>query len=101
MAGWAKPGVKCVCVDHSDIFNPNLAIVPPMGERHMIKGVLDDYLGRGTTLLIEGYPNVSLRLGHDMGWAIWRFRPLITRTQQQDLAIFTPLLSGINRRIEA
>lgn len=92
MSSWAKPGVKCVCVD--DV--PRGGVVrsphPPVGVTLTIKGVSPDYFGRGVHLHISGYPNVCPIVGHDVGWRISRFSPLVTRTQSQDLALFTPLL---------
>jgi hypothetical protein len=91
---WAKPGMKCVWVNVAPLPGYRRdGQVPDSGTVVTIRGLVADYAGRGLHLQIVGYPNVDR--GNDVGWRIARFRPLITRTQSQDVALFTPILDGL------
>jgi len=90
MSSWAKPGVKCVCVD-----------VRGEPGKHLAKGgiytISAKMANRGNTGLFRNvlsFVLVEVRnpLSPNGGFAAIRFRPLVTRTQSQDLALFTPLL---------
>lgn len=97
MAFWAKPGVKCVCVD---------AASERFARLFTWSGHADDFqLLNGATYTISEvlvHPlcdlvciklvELSDRGYADFGYALDRFRPLITCTQEDDLAIFRPLL---------
>jgi hypothetical protein len=91
MAAWARVGMECVCVDDFIQTRPDLPLEdfiyglsvtdPSKGEVCRIEGISYDL---GTVFLdIEGY---------EWRYEICHFRPLNPSTQEQDLAIFRPLL---------
>ena len=91
---WAKPGAKCVRVTDA---HPLSRSVKEFGIKMVKGGVytirlvrVDRYTGR--LLLVFGeLPDP----GGNLGWGIEAFRPLITRTQEQDVALFRHLLDGL------
>lgn len=83
VSAWAKPGVKCVCVDaewYAEDLGSRRTPDPIKGQTYTIDEVVDggEYIG------IVGF---SLTYFETSG-----FRPLIT--QQDDVALFTHLLTG-------
>lgn len=74
---WAKIGVKCICIKggawrmvKDGIRSPEL---PSFGEECVIDAIQDDYIW------VAGYE----------GWfAICRFRPLTTKTIEDDISVF-------------
>ena len=98
MISWAKPGVKCVCIDASPYESPGH---PPLFgwpiERRVytVKAVGQFHPHYdGVMLQIAELANPALIDGRDCGWDIRRFRPLITRTQEDDVALFRHHLAG-------
>lgn len=99
MSSWAKPGVKCVCVD--DDFSrsaPKLRSLvdcwPQKGPIYTIRRVRE-YPGHGVMLLLHEVRNPRVVYGRWDGepqFSVLRFRPL-TPKQQQDVAFFRHLLS--------
>jgi hypothetical protein len=100
MSSWAKPGVKCVCI------LPNakwaaarwFADAPIGGSIYTIREVVDG----GTALLLHEIQNRQCIVEYEAGpaigepcFGIWRFRPLITKTQEQDVALFRHILDGL------
>jgi hypothetical protein len=77
VSAWARPGVKCVCVDDAPRDSRQPMVVK--GRQYEIESVHD----RSCTLF-----------GVDDGQFYWldRFRPLVT--QQDDVALFQHLLTG-------
>lgn len=105
MAHWAKPGVKCVCVDDAwigiELYERMGDVVPsrlPMiNEVLTITAVMDDLSH------CPGVPTATIALvfsdlGHDWGFAANHFRPLTTTSQEDDVALFRHLLepTGVN-----
>lgn len=85
MSAWAKPGVKCVCVEFTPIYigaRPHPAD-PVDGGVYTILGVWHDE--DGTFLQLA-------ECDGDYGYEISDFRPLITRSQEDDVALFRKLL---------
>ena len=87
MTSWAKPGVKCVCVDATRGRVSGLPVPFAFGDVLTIRQVAYD-----GGLRFVGIPTIDPQDGRRTTYAIERFRPLVTRTQSQDLALFTPLL---------
>jgi hypothetical protein len=95
---WARVGAKVVCVDArwfegtSPLVNRSVYTVVSVG--HSSGQGLDGRSGRFVCLeLLEAAnPTDSGDPDGDPGFDICRFRPLITRSQEDDLAIFRPLL---------
>lgn len=81
MSAWAKPGVKCVCVDGGD--KPALCT----GAVYEIIG-LKEFLGR-LYVEVDVKPDVT----GDRHYLVARFRPLITL--DQDIALFAHHLDGV------
>lgn len=97
-AMWAVPGAKCVCID--DVWGNGFrgrqapSRLPMLNEVLTIKEVFGAEEWAGAN--IPGGAAVSfVELGHDWCFAISSFQPLVTRTQEQDLAIFLPLLTDL------
>lgn len=91
MGSWAKPGVKCVCVVQGDI-GPKRHDVCTVDE---VKAdatgvwlVLSEYGWRHTDTLTTVERRRPL-------FRVERFRPLVTKTQEQDVALFWHLLAPI------
>ena len=88
---WAAPGVKCVCVDGNwaehEIQRGGVYRVPMVNEVLTIACVRDNEY-----LVFEEIPERQ-EAGKIIAWSIRSFRPLVTRTQDQDLELFLPLLT--------
>lgn len=108
MSAWAKPGVKCVCVGRpkSTDFR-GIIRVPDVYETLTIRDVFIGVLSDGTeavTLRFSEIQNPVVDTTHGMverGYWAAHFRPLVTRTQEQDLALFTPILDSLPIREDA
>lgn len=86
--GWAKPGVKCICVDVSGFLCHLDWPVPVKGVIYVIEALHPD----DGSLLLQG-----LSVHGDNWFSGWRFRPLITL--EDDISMFTALtnMSPIER----
>lgn len=90
MSAWAKPGVKCVCIDDGwsettaeGGWLPNR--IPMIHEVLTVAGAVQKY---GSVFLFF----VEIPGG---GFHIECFRPLVQHTQEQDLEHFLPLLDSV------
>jgi hypothetical protein len=109
MSIWAKPGVKCVCID-SKARKMKLPGLPPVefGGVYPVEGqvytvasvewyesiypeIVESFLG---IHLVEIVRPPGMMTGDVVPYRIERFRPLVRRTKKQSLALFTPLLRG-------
>lgn len=89
MSSWAKVGAKVVCVNAQNDpgfqwFNE----VPVEGAIYRISGMVPDKNRPGKACLLFE----EMRNGGS-GFAIHRFRPLTTKTQEQDVSMFKGLLN--------
>jgi len=93
VSAWARPGVKCVCVKNS-VRTVNDLGLPPFvkGQVFTITKVEESPI-YGTLLYFVERPR---QWGHING-----FRPLVTRTEQQDVALFHHLLTGKPVEVDA
>lgn len=86
-AAWAKPGVKCVCIDGGSPRSRGFALYgnyPVTDGVYTIDDVFPDVTGTGKVLLsLREFPT-----DNGNGWNLARFRPLITKTQEQDVGLF-------------
>lgn len=93
---WARRGAKVVCVADSwtDVVWGETA--PTKGSVLTIREIRGSFSSRGgLDLMFEEIVNRPLAYYDgtlECGFHHSRFRPLITRTEQQDLALFTPML---------
>lgn len=97
---WVVPGAKCVLVEPNPEWvgpdMPNAVSVPVVGKPYTIRKVGRCFAEPAITLeeicnrpmMVEGPPDVLW----EACFALWRFRPLVTRTIEQDVAIFAPWL---------
>lgn len=97
MSSWAKVGAKCVCVDdgpphHSlpEGFSWGVGVAVRAGKVYEIRSVQTHRLLSVKTIKLAGVPD---RSGIDDGYDLSRFRPLITKTQEQDVSMFKSLLN--------
>jgi hypothetical protein len=106
MSSWAKPGVKCVCIRTAPLaLRVAGANYPEVGVVYTVRKVVitsfGPHKGEPSLLLEEvvNTPAINPRLFPDVhspleaSMPVDAFRPLITRTQEQDIALFHHLLS--------
>lgn len=104
MSAWARPGVKCVCVNSFGSIGPGGETVPVVGKTYTIRDVLDDH----PTYRIPGIrldEIVNAPRQYDEGYEeVWfaiegYFRPLVPpKSLEEDIALFTPLLNTTKER---
>lgn len=89
---WARPGVKVVCVEHDDLDLNGRPKSPTLtaGEIYTIERAYVD--ADGVWVAVFG-------LGLD--YEIDGFRPLVTRSQEQDTAMFRKLLNTCPEALDA
>lgn len=88
MNSWARPGVKCVCVDASAW--PTLT----KGDVYTVT-VTGIHARSGRPVLWLEEASSGGFFGVDPGFYQERFRPLITKTQDVDLELFKHHLGGV------
>lgn len=87
MSSWAKPGVKCVCVKEAHVLVDG-------GYAPFRKG---DILTISASMVWHPY-GLVLRFveREDDHWGhVDGFRPIVNKTQEQDIALFTHHLEGV------
>jgi hypothetical protein len=67
--------------------------LPMIGEVLTVEGCFEDERGAG--LWFEEIPVHQGLCSVPHYWAVEAFRPLVTRSQEQDLAIFRPILDHV------
>lgn len=97
MAHWAKPGVKCVCIRRDGFKDMAGECEPVFGGHYTIRTC---HIGRFGLLYLrfEEIRNPVRFYGAvftECSFNATGFRPLVTRTQEQDLQHFVPLLVNI------
>lgn len=106
MAHWAKPGVKVVCVNADPTaapttrfkYSPNMDGIRARAVYTIREVVLDELEDIPTLLLEEiSRPWQGPRRTREHGFWIGRFRPIVTRTQEDDVALFAPILTTRER----
>lgn len=90
MSSWAKPGVKCICVNDGGWVVSSTSEIgtagPAFGDVVTIRSVGRDI--DGLFLIFHEW------IGPDEEFVAFCFRPLADRTQEDDLALFTRLIEG-------
>lgn len=102
MSAWARPGVKCVCVDASPGKTPGLATLVT-GRVYTIRTV-EDCGQYGIGLILAEVRNATLFYTTGVSEPVYRvdrFRPLITRTQEQDVALFRQIIAQVPAGVDA
>lgn len=102
MSAWARPGVKCVCVATSHAALDLGFAAPIVGRVYTIREVLDgprfsDGVIDHGVRLVE-IVNPPARFGTtttEPAWVVAKFRPIITKTQEQDVAMFMQNLTKV------
>lgn len=86
MSAWAKPGVKCVCIKGGQLNSRGMTLVGSMPQVQNVYTITEvRYCSRcGVLLVLAEFPDV----GNGNGWEATHFRPLITKTQEQDVGLF-------------
>lgn len=97
MTTWAKPGVKVVCVSGPRGGFTMLPVSQPnIGETYTIRAVRNSpATGELGFCLEEIWNPISPQWGIEYAFVAVRFRPLVTETQEQDIALFTHHLEGV------
>lgn len=108
---WAKVGAKCVCVDDAIRPPPNRMVEFIGGLDGLTEGriytireiYIDPYSDEVQVCLNEIWrpTHPDENFGRESGYSIDRFRPLITRTQEQDVALFRHNLNSAPQGVEA
>lgn len=101
---WVRPGVKVVCVSRTRL---HLSIIKEydledavVGQVYTIRDTMVRF-GQVGILLAEIRNNSVPGDSIEWGFSVERFRPLITRTQEQDLEQFIPLLETKPHEVDA
>lgn len=86
---WAKPGVKCVCINAHCYYGSWYGVAPVEGGTYVFVA-----FGNPGSQPTGHFETVDGTPVHN-GGCIWisRFRPLITKTQEQDVEMFLRLAS--------
>lgn len=90
MAHWAKPGVKCVCIhDRGRWAGPDgeSPSTPPL--KGKVYTIVETDQAEGTLFL------TLAECSQDEMYSVKNFRPVISRTQEQDLELFLPLIETL------
>lgn len=96
---WAVRGAKAVCVaDRWNLTCDELHRLPMIGEVLTVEGCFEDERGAG--LWFEEIPVHQGLCSVPHYWAVEAFRPLVTRSQEQDMAIFRPILDHVREAAE-
>lgn len=111
---WAKVGVPVICIKRGNWYamDPNLPFhddgetYPVYGGRYTIRGF--DVTTAGVAIWLNEIVNVPRRYANgvcERGFDLRRFRPLISKTESEDLAVFRRIadLAGVDealRRLE-
>lgn len=86
--------MKCVCVDNScELGVVPVHLRPVVGETYTIAELWHDDDGGLYLILAELRP--------DVGSLVDGFRPLVTRTQEQDVALFRQILAQTPAEVDA
>jgi hypothetical protein len=87
---WAKVGNRCVCIDAVSGVGRWVDDAPEEGRVYTISRVWVTVRGRTNIEFHELKRSDFSRtyFGFDVGYAIARFRPLVTKTQSEDVAMF-------------
>jgi len=102
LSSWARVGAKCVCVDGSARVGSRRNL-PVEGKTYTVASVewcvwLGGHSGIGVHIAeIDRPPHSS---GKVYPWGLDRFRPLVTKTQDQDVAMFKSLLTPAPELVE-
>lgn len=101
---WAKVGAKVVCVDDSHSPATHMDGLAK-GTVYTIRWVGMDFVGEaGMCVRLVEIIRDRPYIGHesagrmDIPYMIGRFRPVQTKTQEQDMEMFAPLLTGKRKR---
>lgn len=92
---WARVGAKVVCVNAARLYPPQRTdeATPAEGQTYTIREVVDYCYAIGLRLVeIVNRPHDYADGCLECAFVIDAFRPLTTRTQEQDLELFLPLL---------
>ncbi len=97
MISWANVGAKCVCIndDSMSFWAPGYSV---SGKFLVRKG--QTYTIRSVEITPDGKVGIKLvgvqdRSRLDYGYAVERFRPLVVRTQEQDVEMFKRLVDRV------
>lgn len=97
MTHWARPGVKCVYVGRPE-HKERLTRAPLIfGRVYTIREVITHPETGEVGMYLHGVVNeIHPKYLLENGYVISAFRPLVTRTQEQDMELLTPLLDVHN-----
>lgn len=96
MAHWAKPGVKCVCIaGFGDWrFTAGMPRALPVKRKTYTVDQIGNHPNGPHISLVE-VDSWNDRTNHQYYFSAEAFRPLVIRSQEQDMAIFRPILTTI------
>lgn len=90
MSSWAKVGAKCVCIDSAprNTSEGFPTWIPVEGEVYTILDIYHRADGKSGLILVE-------QTDHRRFYEVSRFRPIVTRTQEQDVEMFVRLVDRV------
>ncbi len=91
MTSWAKPGVKCVCILNAIPGGYGDEKLPVKGVTYTVRAVHVD--GDASWLQEIRNPRRHYADGEEVCFLTEGFRPLITKSQDEDVALFRRLLA--------
>jgi hypothetical protein len=91
---WAVPGAKVVCIS-APLRSRKFSTPPEVGAQYTIRETFISSHGTSAARLVEIKGTYSRKSKMERGWKLFRFRPLITRSQDDDMAIFRPILDQL------
>lgn len=93
---WALPGAEVVCIDDDwDAGNcpEDFGFRSPV-RVPMLNEVLTIATAQRSDIIVGGVALTFHEIGAHCVFAARHFRPLVTHTQEQDVALFAPILCG-------
>lgn len=104
MSSWAKPGVKCVCIRAFN-YPSNRYQLPVKGQVYTVRNVEPGegvYAHAGPFIRLVELTNPPHHSdGVEPSFQASFFRPLITKTQEDDVAMFRHHLAGTPAGVDA
>lgn len=91
---WVRPGAKCISLYDFPDARAHGFDAPRAGTIYTVREI-DQGPGVYDCIRVMEITNPTCDDGWEPSWVIKRFRPVVTRSQEQDVAIFRPILDQV------